>query len=1020
MHGWNNEGRTKIALNRVRNFVSELRISYIRNTVDFNMEVHVTDERIPLEKTFSLERHGISKGETWGENWKSGYFHLSADIPESLENRPLAVRLNLGGEMLVYDKNGNPLYGLTGGSAYDGSYYKNFHEVGMLSDSYELYVEAAANNLFGLTRPLPKLSRDIPYPRGRWTATVTEAEIGEFDADIYHLYIECENLLSLYDGLKDKRSVRAVRILSALLDASCEYTVNRAVSAHDKLKDVLSKEACPSALDAICIGHAHIDTAWLWPLAETHRKVSRTFSSQIYNLSKYPSYLFGASSAQHYKWTRDEHPALYEKIREEIRKGRWEILGAMWLEPDCTLTSAESLIRQIQLGKRYFRDEFSRDVRNCWIPDTFGYPATLPQILKKSGVDYFVTQKISWNSMTQFPYDTFLFRGIDGSEVVTHFLPEHSYNSDALASSIMTAEDNYLEKDWHDEFVLSVGIGDGGGGPKEDHIERVLQNGNLEGVPRARFSRIDEFLDRIDRSQLETYTGELYLELHRGTLTSQARNKRNNRIYEESLRILESLFAGHKDYPQDSFQSLMEDGALMQFHDILPGSSVGEVYMETEELYRKMEERYKSLILKYLAGCDWTAFSFGPSAEAHEGGKSVVSVYSLTSSSAPQLVRFSSFREDGEYLLEDGSSLLSIDGIFYGYLKLRAGWNSFHITSQRKLSAEDGSILENSLISYAFDADGSVSSAIDKSNGRDYIYGGKGNSLALYSDNPQNWEAWDIEFYYPKQLIPNGIRLKERELLKGSCFSVLKQVFEIGDKSTMTQYVLLPSAGKELYFVSSVDWQEQRKLLRTCFPIDSMAEKARCDISYGIVERNIQVRDEKDFAQFEFACRNFCEVDGIALSSDSKYGYSARDGRLGLSLLRSPIEPDAFADLGHQEFTYAYIPHTEALEESSVKSVSDALNSPYLAVYSDVPVTGEEVPVEVDERAVTIGAVKGESLVFRLVENYGHEISFPISLKPGLQVRECDLMENVISDKVYKDGDIITLKPFEIRTFKAI
>lgn len=1019
----NSKGRTKIAENRVTDFIRDLSRSFITDTVPFDCSVYVTPDRLNIGSTFNLSRKPIEKGTRWGSNWESGYFLLNVEIPSYLKGKELAIRMNLGGEMLIYDNDGNPQYGLTGGSVFDGSYYKDMHRLGKYNkDTLSLYVETAANNLFGLKREEKKLSRNMVDPEGRWDGVLHYAEIGRFNENVWKLYLASEFLFSIYKGL-DNSSVRASRILRALFNASLDYTVNDEISAYKKLEVELEKQASASALRTTVIGHAHIDSAWLWPIAETHRKVARTYSSQIDNIDKYPSYVFGSSSPQHYQWTKDEHPALYEKIKKAVGKGRWELLGAMWIEPDCTLTSSESLIRQILEGKKFFKKEFGKDVRICWIPDTFGYPANLPQILKKSGIDYFSTQKISWSSYTDFPYDSFLWKGIDGTEVLTHFLPEHTYNSDGLAVSLMKAEHDFKEKDFLDEFVTAVGIGDGGGGPKEEHIERILLASDSESVPQASFGFVEDYFGRLEShvDELSVYSGELYLQLHRGTLTSQAANKKNNRIFEESLRVLEFLFASERNYPLSRMEKCIRDGLLMQFHDILPGSCIGPVYKETADMYGSLFDEFKNLTAEYLDRYypSWTSFSSAFASVEKDNKGNYLNIFDIYGKADSVLVRLPLVKEG---ILDDSYPVEKLGSSSYSFVPVDGrGWSGFAISEQIISAVENRNdlILENGNIRYVFSSDGHMISAVDMNTGFDYLLGSEGNSLHLYADTPQNWEAWDIEFYYPEQ-----------ELLEVSCIShekiydnVIKFKYSIGSASEIEQYAVLNPKGREVYFITSAEWQEERRLLRVDFPVDPLADKANCDISYGIFDRECNVRTEEDAAMFEFSARGYVNVDNIAVACDSKYGYSCRDGRLGLSLLRSPIDPDPYADLGHHDFIYAYIPHSEKLEESSVKRISDALNSPSFAVITEEKCTKDGIAIAIDSEKVSLAVVKkaedGKGIVLRCVENYGSKVKVKLS-STGLRFYECDLLEQKIGDAVYGDGDILEFNPFEIRTFREV
>lgn len=1042
MKGWISEARVGIATQRIKNFIDELRQQYVSDLTPLRASVFVTKDRLALEDTFELPRTPIALGDTWGENWASAYFVLEGVVPKEFAGKEAALKLNLGGEILIYDEQAKPLYGLTNCSQFDFDYMKNIHRLGCVSGPFTIYAEVAANELFGLDRVENKYTRDIPNVQGRWSGVFHEASIGLFNEDIWQLYCDLNALYSLYVKL-EPHSTKAVRLLASMLDATLEYPVHGAVHSRAILSKEFAKPAVASALSTTVIGHAHIDTGWLWPIAETHRKVARTFASQIDNIGQYENYIFGASSPQHYLWTKKEHPAVYEKIKEAVRDKRWELLGGMWIEPDCSLVSGESLVRQILIGKKFFQREFGKDVRTCWIPDVFGYPASLPQILVKSGIPYFSTQKISWSLFNRFPYDSFLWKGIDGSEVITHFLPEHTYNSTGNLGSLVQAEHEFLEKDRLDEFISAVGIGDGGGGPKEETIERILRAKDMEGVPKARFGFVEDFFDRLAEhaSLLETYRGELYLEFHRGTLTSQANNKKNNRRFEEGLRLVEALLSLDEqgDYPKALLVSLIQDGLAMQFHDILPGSCINEVYRETDIMYRNIFDGFMGLLKQYLtrrgvvsAGVSSVFGDIQP-----EGPVKYLAILNANQSGTYRMVRLPLpvLGDDEEYVLNGMIPVQEFAGTYYANLDIGiCGWNHYEVSTRPKRQKErqdtnSGSLtLENAYMLYEFDTQGCLVKATDKATGQDYLYGRKGNGLRLYADEPHVYDAWDIEFYYPDQEIQELECVACHAAQSGPVFSSIHIEYRTA-QSVISQDVLLPSDGRELYFRTHVDWKETKRLLRVDFPCDETVEEVRCDIPYGLLGRKTFVQNEWDFAKFEFCARDFVDVStslgGVALASDSKYGYSCRDGILGLSLLRSPLDPDPYADIHEHDFTYCFVPHTSELSESPIKRISSVLNGDFLAVSTATPVDFgmEAMPYALEGDGVTLSVTKpaedGNGLVIRMVENYGKGTRVIVkTTKKGMRLVECDLLENLIGCEIVELPQEIRLKPFEIKTFR--
>ena len=1028
MRGWNEKGRVTVVESRLGSFIAELRERSIYGEIPLRASAYVTDERLPLSSTAGLEREPVAPGSVWGCDWQSAYFVLECDVPESYIGADTVIHADLGGEVLVYTEDGEPLFGLTDESAMDPDYTKTTERIRLGSTRCRIYAEVAANDLFGLKRREIKASRDIPYPEGRHIGAFSYAYIGLLDRKIHDLYMMMDAAFDLYKAL-ERSSLKAVRLLSALFDAMKAYSASGAEEAIAIIGQELSKPSEASSLAAAAIGHAHIDTAWLWPIAETHRKVMRTFSSQIRNLENYPGYIFGASSPQQYRWVKDEHPALYGQISDMVASGRWELLGAMWIEPDCNLVSGESLVRQILEGKKFFMDEFGKDVRICWIPDVFGYPASLPQILAKSGIPYFSTQKISWSLSNQFPYDSFIWEGVDGSRVISHFLPEHTYNSSGNFGSLRRGEENFLEKDRLDEFVSAVGIGDGGGGPKAEHIERVLMAGNTEGVPRTSFGHVESFFDRLsaDSAKLEVYRGELYLEFHRGTYTSQARNKRNNRIFEEALKPVETLSYWLGLGPE-AIEDAMQEALMFQFHDILPGSSIGAVYRETEEGYGRIFSLFSSVIDDYIRkGCagDY-AFTSAFGSKRGLGKLDYLSVFSFAGKKKSVLVQLPEACLP-EHAFVGDSEVQRYDGKSFALLPAgRSGWNTFRIRQGEAacIEADDSLVLENDKVRYEFNASGHLVRGEFKESGFVFTYGREGNVLRYFADEPHVYDAWDVEYYYPEMECASVECTKAEKSASGPAFAAIHFSYKV-ESSSIEQDVYLLKDSPELYFRTSVDWHAEKRYLRVYFPCDPMIGECTCDIPYGELKRKTHVQNEWDAAKFEFPARLFVDVSdsrGVALSSDCKYGYSVRNGEIGLGLLRSPLDPDPQADQGKHCFSYALIPHEECLAESNVRAVASELSSSHLSVltenapaFADKPldamIEGEHLELMSFKRAE-----RGDGLVLRVAETDGCRTAGRVSGLGDKTIAECDLLENRISEAI----DIsrpIQFSPYEIKTF---
>ena len=979
-----------IITERIAQFIKELKERSIAGRIPLSASVYVTDERLPLKDTINLERRPIQPGTEWGRNWQSGYFLLEADVPDDFPCSDTFLSADLGGEVQIYDDEGNALFGLTDRSAFDCNYVKSEERFAVVPGHCRIYAEAAANNLFGLSRREMKFSRNIPEPEGRYIGIFRYADIAIIDKKPHELYVSMDALFDLYQSI-DRNSIKAVRIISSLFDAMTAFSRSGTDEALNIVRKELAKPASASFLSTAVIGHAHIDTGWLWPIAETHRKVMRTFSSQIVNLENYPEYIFGASSPLHYEWVKTELPELYQKVKDAVAEGRWELLGGMWVEPDCNLVSGESLVRQILEGKNFFRKEFGKDVRTCWIPDSFGYPASLPQILAKSGIRYFSTQKISWSLSNQFPYDSFIWEGIDGSRVLTHFLPEHT---------ILLAHDT-------------------------------------EGVPRASFSSVEDFFDRLamGEDKLSHYRGELYLEFHRGTYTSQARNKRMNRMAEEALKPVEALDVYRGGLFSNQIKDALHTMLAFQFHDILPGSSIGAVYRETEEGYKAVFTTFSDSISGALdlSGCGCYGFTSSFASRNSHGRMGYLTVFSGDGYRLPHIVKLPAC--DMLPSSCGGRGIQEYQGELYISTELSSqNWNIFNLDYSDKLQQNpiiDASnlVLDNGRVCYEFDCHGHLLKGMFRKSGFEFTYSGIGNVLKLYADEPHVYDAWDIEYYYPEMECSPVECISASRSADGPVFSALRFSFRAGN-SLIEQDVILPNDSDEIYFRTKVQWHEEKKLLRVSFPCNSMVDFCTSDIPYGEIHRKTHVQNEWDAAAFEFPARLFTDVSngrGVALASDCKYGYSVRDGRIGLSLLRSPLDPDPYADQGEHEFTYALIPHETSLPTSHVREIASYLSSSHLAILSENIPDFASAPsgYEVAGDHVHITAYKmaedGDGAVLRLAETDGCSTAVHIiSNRPGYMLSECNLMEERLSDGFADISGPIAFSPYEIKTFREI
>ncbi|MDC0630758.1 glycosyl hydrolase-related protein [Candidatus Marinimicrobia bacterium] len=1017
-----NKKELEVVIQRIEKWYKHLYEMVVYKKTTFNAEFGWTKDHIPFKNKESLSFRPIREGENWGKKWESAWFHLSSEIPETHKGEKLATELDFSGEGLVFTPSGEIIQGITNGAIWDQNFLRTrvlLDEKFIKDGKVELWVETAANSLFGVhTEENPEV--ESPKRHGWFDAKVEKIRFGIYDDDIWKLYLDARILIGLVKKLEEN-SVRRHRAILALNNCINMFNNSRENSqkARESLKGELSKSAAPSDLTVSAIGHAHIDTGWLWPVKETVRKCARTFATQLDLIKRYPDYIFGASQPQHYQFMKDHYPDLFQEIKKAVKSGNWEVQGGMWVEADCNLISGESMVRQFLHGKNFFKDEFDVEVDNLWLPDVFGYSAAMPQILKKSGVNYFLTQKMSWSQFNDFPHQTFNWRGIDGTEVLTHFPPENTYNSELDTEFLLPAQSTFKEKDKLDEFISLFGVGDGGGGPKPENIELGRRMANLENAPKVHFDTAVNFFDRLNgqKDKLDTWVGELYLELHRGTLTTHGLVKKQNRKLENKLRTVEMLWSclPMDKYPLEKLDGLWKKVLLNQFHDIIPGSSINLVYQTTHKEYTEVH-----------SGCD-ELLDAASKLLFNQDKDSIVLVNTLSYRWKGLVLLPSSFEgysivdeEGNDVLVHKSNEGYSIDVNLDGL-----SMNSFKKAEEKKLEVQSSSdfILENDFIKYEFDEKGALISAYDKEANKEAMKE-PGNVFSLYEDIPNNWDAWDIDFFYRDALIETGA---VESIKLSSSSKILKQLeisLSIGN-SKIQQVISLSSHSKRLDFKTNVHWNESHKMLRVHFPVAITSDQATFDIQYGYVKRNTHRNTSWDKAKFEVVGHKYADLSdhdyGVALLNDCKYGYMVLDNILDLNLLRSPSNPDPDADLGDHEFTYSFLPHNNDLIRSNVISEASCLNQKPL-LFEGFTSTAQ-IPVKLSGRGVELTvlkkAEKEDAWVFRVVETHGRSSHGLLFIEGS--ITECDLIEwSELSEPQNIRGEMpLYLKPFEVKTFKV-
>uniref|UniRef100_A0AAU3I487 alpha-mannosidase n=1 Tax=Streptomyces sp. NBC_01393 TaxID=2903851 RepID=A0AAU3I487_9ACTN len=962
---------------------------------------HAPGEPVPVGQAIQASYEPFSTGTVWGKPWSTSWFRIEGRVPEEWAGRLVEVVIDPGftgdgpgfqAEGLLYDTAGVPLKGI---------HPRNRHlTVGAPArggEAVRLLLEAAANPavLHGFEpTPLGDVLTAGDGPIYRFAA----ADLAVLDEDVWHLVLDAEVLSELMYELDPQRPRRheILRALESMLDVLDLHDVSgTATAARAELTEVLSRPASASAHRVSATGHAHIDSAWLWPLRETVRKASRTFANVTALALDYPELVFSCSQAQQYAWVKEHQPHIWERIKKAVQEGNWAPVGSMWVESDANMPGGEALARQIVHGKRFFREELGVETEEIWLPDSFGYTAAFPQLAKLAGVRWFLTQKLSWNQTNKMPHHTFWWEGIDGTRVFTHFPPVDTYNSQFHGSELAHAERNFAEKGLATRSLVPFGWGDGGGGPTREMLEKARRLRSLEGSPTVRIEKPEAFFAAAEEeygAHAPVWSGELYLELHRATYTTQAKTKQGNRRSEHALREAElwCATAAVRDpsytYPYDALDRLWKTVLLHQFHDILPGSSIAWVHREARETYARVLAELEEI-----------------TAEA---------VRALGSGS-PAVLNASPY-ERTEVV---GDALVTVPGLGGAAVSTGPG-------PTVRAEHDDGVIvLENDRLRVRIDADGLLTSVRDLAHGREVLCG-PGNLLQLHPDHPNAWDAWDIDRHY-RRTHTDLTSAESVELVESGPLRATVRVTRVFGSSRITQEIRLTAASRRLDIVTDIDWQESEKVLKAAFPLDVQAERSAAEIQFGHVHRPTHANTGWDAARFEICAHRWLRVAeesyGVAVLNDSTYGHDVTRSQhaegLGttvrLTLLRAPHSPDPLTDLGTHRFTYALLPGAgvgDAVAEGL------ALNLPLRRAAAPAP----EPLVSVADPAVTVESVKlaedrSGDVVVRLYESRGGRARAKVTAGfPVSRAEVTDLLERPLGEAPPE----IELRPFQILTLR--
>lgn len=832
-------------------------------------------------------------------------------------------------------------------------------------------------------------------------------------------------------------------------DASFNETVREA-REYLKKNYYEPRKAIPPMAVAECVGHTHIDVAWLWDLHQTRSKAVRSFSTVLSLMDRYPEYRFMSSQPALYDFVKQDEPELYERIRRRVAEGRWEVEGGMWVEADCNLSGGESLARQFLYGQRFFEKEFGKRCRVLWLPDVFGYSAALPQLMKLSGIDYFMTTKLSWSEYNLTPYDTFMWKGIDGTKVLTHFSPSReyyeaghgegheglthytTYNALIQPSQIAGGWKRFQQKGIDDHFLVSYGYGDGGGGPTDWMLEQGRRMETpMPNTPVVRQTQARPFFEALEKRvavdpRLPVWSGELYLEYHRGTYTAQAHNKRNNRKIELALRSAELRFLEAAKYgmayPAEALAAIWKDVLTLQFHDILPGSSIRKVYEDSDKMYAACFEKLGALCREALE-------------KMLEKDDRAVTVLNDLDFVRSDVVRIPAQGRSVSALAAADGSLVPVQRVGDEYVAFvknltPMGATTFTV-SDEELAADTVRVtreyFETPFFSGRFDESMRIVSLIDKRVNRELCRPGeKLNRIVCYENRPHNYDAWDVNIYYNRRSWEVDQVADVEIVSEGPVCAVLRVKYAYS-ASTIEQELRFYRDLPRIDFNTRVNWNEEHYLLKAHFPVDVFYNDATFDVQYGNVRRATHKNTSWDAARFEVCAHKWMDVSepdyGVALLNDCKYGHSVDENGLALTLLKSSTYPDPKADRGEHEFSYALLPHVGDWREGGVVDAAYAFNCPAEAIPgmrardagAFVRLEGEGAVVESVKKAED-----GDDVIVRLYECYGRRAN--VKLIPGFpfaQVHVCNILEENGEAAAVENGAIaLSLKPYQIVTLR--
>jgi alpha-mannosidase len=955
-------------------------------------------DRISYAAAQELAYRPALMGAVLGPPWATFWFKVEAEVPSDWRGRRVDLLWNSHSEATLW-VNGRTIQGL------------NFHtgdrpDAVLLpeargGESLRFQIEMACNGKFGIT------GDPSTWKVGHYV--LEQCDIAAYDPvawELYHDFLvlqELELAIHKNGGFND-------RTWGGFLLSELNRFVN-VIDADDRktwpdaqaiLKKLYQYRNASMVQELSAIGHAHIDTAWLWPLAETNRKCERTFSTQTAYMEAYPDYKFACSQAYQYQIIKDRNPDLYDRMRAAVKRGQFVPVGGTWIEPDCNIPSGESLARQFLYGQRFFEAEFGARCAEFWNPDVFGYNGQLPQLMKLSGIKWFLTQKLSWNQFNRPWHQTFIWEGIDGSEVLAHFPPSDTYNATANVFDLARSAGDYKDNDRSRHSLLVFGYGDGGGGPTKTMIETLRRAKDLQCLPRVTMRTSREFFELLEKDYTDhaRQIGELYFEYHRGTYTTQAAVKKSNRKSEfllHDVEFLSTITRSDIQYPRREIDLLWQILLLNQFHDILPGSSIALVYQDSAKDFERLKSEGERLRAAALGGIVHSSSDPNDVAPVNTIGFSRSEVAERT----------------------DGT-LMYVTAPSYGI-----GRASKDCPDKVSIAQTSGGfVLENAHLRAELSADGTVRSLVEKPTGREALTG-PANQFVIYRDEPIAHDAWDIDPQTLETEQTCGAAHSAKVTESGGLRAAVSFERKIGQKSSAQQTVSLSADAHRLEFHTEVDWHEDHKLLKVAFPVNVRAMNATYEMQFGCVERPTHYNTSFDLARFEVPGHKWVDLSepgfGVALLSESKYGYSTFGNVMRMTLLRSTKRPDPDADQGRHEFSYALMPHSGSWQEAGVVAEAYRFNVPVMLC------NGTASPqswASVDHANLVLDTIKraqeNDDVIIRLYEAHGARGEARVQANlPFRRAVLCNLLEDESDAAVVSGQEIrVPYRPFQIITLK--